>query len=120
MAESRTQREKRTLSAEALSAEALSAEALSAEAQSAEALSADTLTRRPPPLFLSGIAGILFLGGLCCLCVLVARAAAQAPTAAPSVSMVGVSAEGAAFWPRWRGPSGQGLATDLAGQPARW
>src|SRR5262245_16110782 len=75
--------------------------------------------------------GLIVLGGvglcvLCSLCVLVviqsvlvARGAAiqQPPTA--SVSMVGVSAEGAAFWPRWRGPSGQGLATD-SGYPDRW
>jgi outer membrane protein assembly factor BamB len=33
--------------------------------------------------------------------------------------MVGVSAEGAAFWPRWRGPSGQGLAVD-SGYPDTW
>ena len=55
---------------------------------------------------------------LCYLCVLVVRAAAQVtPTA--TVSMVGVSSEAAAYWPRWRGPSGQGLAID-SGYPDRW
>src|SRR5262245_50723853 len=58
------------------------------------------------------------LGVLCCLWVLVARAATQTtPTA--SVSMVGVSGEAASYWPRWRGPSGQGLATD-SGYVDRW
>ena len=71
---------------------------------------------RDPRRFVGALCG---LGVLCYLGVLVARgtAAQQAPTA--SVSMVGVSAEGAAFWPRWRGPSGQGLATD-SGYPDRW
>src|SRR5436190_5368257 len=58
------------------------------------------------------------LGVLCSLCVLAARAATQtAPIA--SVAMVGVSAEAASYWPRWRGPSGQGLATD-SGYLDRW
>jgi outer membrane protein assembly factor BamB len=58
------------------------------------------------------------LCGLCGLCVLVAVKAAPQPPAA-SVAMVGVSAEAASFWPRWRGPSGQGLAAD-SGYPDRW
>jgi outer membrane protein assembly factor BamB len=43
---------------------------------------------------------------------------AQAP-APPPVSMIGVSAEAAAYWSRWRGPTGQGLATE-SGYPDRW
>lgn len=58
------------------------------------------------------------LGVLCSLGVLVARAATQTPPTT-TVSMVGVSAEAASYWPRWRGPSGQGLATD-SGYPDRW
>ena len=43
---------------------------------------------------------------------------AQSATSS-SVAMVGVSAEAAGYWPRWRGPSGQGLATG-SGYPDRW
>ena len=39
--------------------------------------------------------------------------------ATPSVSMVAVEGEGASYWPRWRGPSGQGIVTG-AGYPDRW
>ena len=39
--------------------------------------------------------------------------------AGPSVSMVAVEGEGASYWPRWRGPSGQGIVTDT-GYPDRW
>ncbi|MDX1382963.1 MAG: PQQ-binding-like beta-propeller repeat protein [Thermoanaerobaculia bacterium] len=35
------------------------------------------------------------------------------------VEMIGVTAEGRAYWPRWRGPTGQGLAVD-SGYPDRW
>src|SRR5258706_564257 len=39
--------------------------------------------------------------------------AAQAPAARDqSVHMIAVENGGARYWPRWRGPSGQGLATD--------
>ena len=36
-----------------------------------------------------------------------------------SVSMVAVEGEGASYWSRWRGPSGQGIVTDT-GYPDRW
>ena len=36
-----------------------------------------------------------------------------------SVHMVAVEGEGAEYWPRWRGPSGQGLVADT-GYPDRW
>ena len=42
---------------------------------------------------------------------------AQAP--APAVGMVPVEGEGARYWSRWRGPSGQGLVPD-SGYPDRW
>ena len=38
---------------------------------------------------------------------------------APAVSMIAVEGEGAAWWPRWRGPSGQGLV-EGSGYPDRW
>ena len=39
--------------------------------------------------------------------------------AAPAVRMIAVEGEGAYFWPRWRGPSGQGLV-DGSGYTDRW
>src|SRR5687768_3872995 len=39
--------------------------------------------------------------------------------AAPAVRMVADEGEGAKHWPRWRGPSGQGLVTG-AGYPDKW
>ena len=101
MDKQRTQREQRTQSA---------------EAQSAEAQRAEVQRRRGQPLLSLGI--VCVLGVLCYLCVLVVRTAAQTPPTA-TVSMVGVSSEAASYWPRWRGPSGQGLATD-SGYPDRW
>jgi outer membrane protein assembly factor BamB len=44
---------------------------------------------------------------------------AQAPAAADGVRMVAPPAGGDAYWPRWRGPSGQGLAVG-SGYPDRW
>ena len=41
---------------------------------------------------------------------------AQPPTA---VRMIAVEGEGAGYWPRWRGPSGQGLVGG-SGYPDRW
>ena len=38
----------------------------------------------------------------------------------PSVQMIGDEGEGAQYWPRWRGPSGQGLVADDAGYPDTW
>ena len=46
-----------------------------------------------------------------------ARAVAQPPR--EPVRMVGVDGPAAAYWPRWRGPTGQGLATD-GGYVDRW
>jgi outer membrane protein assembly factor BamB len=37
----------------------------------------------------------------------------------PAVSMIPVEGEGAKYWPRWRGPSGQGLVSG-SGYPDRW
>lgn len=45
------------------------------------------------------------------------RAAGQEPS--PAVRMVADEGEGLKYWPRWRGPSGQGLATG-SGYPDRW
>ena len=42
---------------------------------------------------------------------------AQAQT--PTVGMIPVEGEGARYWPRWRGPSGQGIVAD-SGYPDRW
>ena len=42
----------------------------------------------------------------------------QAPPPA-AVHMIAVEGEGADYWPRWRGPSGQGLVGD-SGYPDRW
>ena len=43
---------------------------------------------------------------------------AQSP-AEPSVRMIGVADVATRYWPRWRGPSGQGLAAD-SGYPDSW
>ncbi|MEO8678782.1 MAG: PQQ-binding-like beta-propeller repeat protein [Vicinamibacterales bacterium] len=37
---------------------------------------------------------------------------ASDPPDAPAVRMIDVTGEGARYWPRWRGPSGQGLVAD--------
>jgi outer membrane protein assembly factor BamB len=41
------------------------------------------------------------------------------PGQAPAVSMVADEGEGTQYWPRWRGPSGQGLVSG-SGYPDRW
>jgi len=46
------------------------------------------------------------------------RATAQSP-ASTGVAMIAASGEAASYWPRWRGPSGQGLATG-SGYPDTW
>ncbi|MXZ70209.1 MAG: PQQ-binding-like beta-propeller repeat protein [Acidobacteria bacterium] len=43
----------------------------------------------------------------------------QQGAAPDAVAMVAVEGEGARYWPRWRGPSGQGIVTG-AGYPDRW
>jgi len=37
----------------------------------------------------------------------------------PSVSMIAITGEGARYWPRWRGPSGQGMVSGT-GYPDKW
>jgi outer membrane protein assembly factor BamB len=48
----------------------------------------------------------------------IAGSAVPAPQSA-SVSMIAISGEGAEYWPRWRGPSGQGLVSG-GGYPDKW
>jgi outer membrane protein assembly factor BamB len=48
----------------------------------------------------------------------IAGSAVPAPQSA-SVSMIAISGEGARYWPRWRGPSGQGLVSG-SGYPDKW
>lgn len=43
------------------------------------------------------------------MCVLVVAVTSQLVSRAVEVRMIEVTGEGAQFWPRWRGPSGQGL-----------
>ncbi len=43
----------------------------------------------------------------------------MAPPDVPSVAMVEVTGEGRKYWPRWRGPSGQGLV-EGSGYPDTW
>lgn len=45
--------------------------------------------------------------------------AANAESSQPDVEMIVPDGEAARYWPRWRGPSGQGLASG-AGYPDRW
>src|SRR5262245_5008822 len=44
---------------------------------------------------------------------------AQVPAELASVAMIGIDGEGARYWPRWRGPSGQGLVSG-SGYPDKW
>ena len=55
--------------------------------------------------------------GVCAVMSGAAPGASQNP--APAVGMIAVEGEGAHFWPRWRGPSGQGLV-DGSGYTDRW
>jgi len=48
-----------------------------------------------------------------------AHVLAQAPAELATVAMIGVEGEGARYWPRWRGPSGQGLVSGT-GYPDKW
>ncbi|MBM3778580.1 MAG: serine/threonine protein kinase [Acidimicrobiia bacterium] len=54
----------------------------------------------------------------CLLLLAGATAARRSDTAGTTVRMVESAGEGAKYWPRWRGPSGQGLATGA--YPDRW
>ena len=73
------------------------------------------------------LAGIAALAGIAIAVANQAGApAAQSPQHPPSqtnpdggVHMIAVAGEGADYWPRWRGPSGQGLAPD-SGYPDTW
>ena len=51
--------------------------------------------------------------------LLPAAGASPAPLLMAPVTMVEVTGEGRQYWPRWRGPSGQGLAVD-SGYPDTW
>ncbi|MEX2273288.1 MAG: PQQ-binding-like beta-propeller repeat protein [Vicinamibacterales bacterium] len=55
------------------------------------------------------------------LAVLLGLLVASGPSLPPAadVSMIAVEGEGAKYWPRWRGPSGQGLVAGT-GYPDRW
>ena len=44
---------------------------------------------------------------------------APGPAAVDDVSMIAVEGEGAKYWPRWRGPSGQGLVAG-SGYVDKW
>lgn len=55
--------------------------------------------------------------GACAAVLLAAPGSGQSPDS--GVRMIAVEGEGAYFWPRWRGPSGQGLV-DGAGYTDRW
>ena len=63
----------------------------------------------------------LFVFGLVLLAILSGERAApgQEPSAAAAVRMIADEGEGAKYWPRWRGPSGQGLASG-SGYPDGW
>src|SRR5262245_44478708 len=47
------------------------------------------------------------------------RSLARVYAAESTATMVEVTGEGAKYWPRWRGPSGQGLVKDK-GYPDTW
>jgi hypothetical protein len=82
--------------------------------------------KNSPPRRTQRTRRIKFLSAGLLLCVLRVLcggelADAQIPGAAPApaVSMVADEGEAARYWPRWRGPSGQGLVGD-SGYPDRW
>ncbi|HKY23011.1 MAG TPA: PQQ-binding-like beta-propeller repeat protein [Vicinamibacterales bacterium] len=57
--------------------------------------------------------------GLPIVVVLMLVALAPVYTQQPAVHMVAVEGEGTRYWPAWRGPSGQGLASGT-GYPDKW
>ena len=59
----------------------------------------------------------VFVLGACAAVFLAAPGSGQSPDS--GVRMIAVEGEGAYFWPRWRGPSGQGLV-DGSGYTDRW
>ena len=59
------------------------------------------------------------LAGVAALAVTSTATRGGARQDAPAVRMIAVEGEGAAWWPRWRGPSGQGLVQG-SGYPDRW
>ena len=63
----------------------------------------------------STLAAVAALAAVIALAVPSAQLSGQQP----AVQMVGDEGEGAKFWPRWRGPSGQGLAVG-SGYPDTW
>lgn len=63
---------------------------------------------------------LIFAFGLSLLSVACAAAAdKEAPAAGVEVKMVPPEGEGSKYWPRWRGPSGQGVV-EPGGYPDRW
>lgn len=64
-----------------------------------------------PVVILAGMALVFVL-------TLTRGSAGPAPQTA-NVSMIAISGEGARYWPRWRGPSGQGFVTG-SGYPDKW
>ena len=61
----------------------------------------------------------VFAAALAACAVLAATAPGRSQAPDAGVRMIAVEGEGAYFWPRWRGPSGQGLV-DGSGYPDRW
>jgi outer membrane protein assembly factor BamB len=52
-------------------------------------------------------------------CATLISAQRSTPPQDPAIHMIAVEGEGARYWPRWRGPSGQGLASGN-GYPDTW
>src|SRR4029453_15266260 len=56
---------------------------------------------------------------LAAILLVAAHVLAQAPAEFASVALIGVEGEGARYWARWRGPSGQGVVSGT-GYPDKW
>jgi outer membrane protein assembly factor BamB len=59
------------------------------------------------------------IGSAAVLAPLRLQAQGAAPAVAPAVSMIAETGEAATIWPRWRGPSGQGIVAGT-GDVDRW
>ena len=69
-----------------------------------------------------GVAALVFAGllGAAILSLPASRGTAEPPaTVAAEVEMIAVDEDGARYWPRWRGPSGQGVV-EGTGYPDTW
>jgi outer membrane protein assembly factor BamB len=74
----------------------------------------------PPPILRMALAGLLSLAPVARISTGVDQGTPAAPARTEdAVAMVADSGEGARYWPRWRGPSGQGVVAG-AGYPDRW